>query len=45
MGVRGVGIIEIITELQDLKRYNQNEKKNVHSLFPSFYLIPILVSE
>lgn len=27
MGVRGVGIIEIITELQDLKRYNQNEKK------------------
>ena len=27
MGVKGVGIIEIMTELQDLKRYNQNEKK------------------
>lgn len=44
MGVRGVGITEIMTELGDLKWYNQN-KENVHSSFSSFYLIPILVSE
>lgn len=43
MGVTGVGLIEIMTELGDLKMYNQN-KENVHSLFSSFYLIPVLVS-
>lgn len=35
MGVRGVGIIKIPTELQDLKRYNQNEKMCILS-FPAF---------